>query len=133
MSWVQCSSDPNYKEALTATDSLGIPKGFTFTKELETPVKASPILASQNNVQLYLILKTLEKVEKIELRLERLEEKLTGKSSNPEISSALEDLKQSLGRIKITESAPPKAIRKVFFLNDPKKILEEEQKKKKMQ
>ena len=130
MSWVHFKTNPNYEEALKATDSLGGPKGFIYTQETDSPVKASPILAAQNNSQIYLLLKILDKLEDLELRLQKLEKQPSGEEkSDPEIKTALTDIKQKFASLHLGKEAPPQIVRKVYFLQDPQKIIEEELKK----
>lgn len=125
------SKDPEYIEALEATTRYGEPPvGFVVANSDPIPAQLQKLI-KQNNTALELIIRLIQKVNKLEEEIQHIK---VGKESKEEIDlkQAIEDLSQKVKAIKIEEKAPPSRINRVYFYEDPaaklKKVVESSRK-----
>lgn len=131
--WRLTSGSDDYKEALTATTSLGAPAvGFAKLEDVTDRNEAVKTIIKQNNTLIQLLVQIKQELDDCKASVKEIQQKLiTQKEPKSQITDAISNLEANLKRLSLGEPAKPKPRPKgpIYVFKDPLKILEEEKKK----
>ena len=133
--WRLTASSDDYKEALTATTSLGAPAaGFVKQEEVAGDRTAAiNTIIKQNNLLIQLLVQTKQDLDDCKTTINEIQRKLAAqKEPESQITDAISNLEANLKKLSLGETVKPKPRPKgpIYVFKDPLKILEEEKKKK---
>lgn len=132
-SWTQTVENPDYQDALRATEGLESPaQGFIRPSKVQGgPTSLSAVILKQNNTIIQLLVKACEKLEDCNTEIKSLKEKAR-KAKEEDLEDSIQGLTKKLEQISLGSSSkePVKKAKGSFFVfEDPLKIYEREKKK----